>query len=200
MKWIGLTGGLGTGKSTVANILREQGFVVLDADRLAAQVIAAGTPGLKSVVKNFGPEFLLSNGELNREKMSQEVFSKPESLAKLESIVHPLVKVAVENEKDAERLKGATLVFYDVPLLYEKNISGFDAVIVVTSRAETQQQRIQKRNLWSADEIKNRLKNQLPLASKIQKADYVIHNDSDLEALKLAVEKVLRALQGQTKS
>ena len=195
MKWIGLTGGLGTGKSTVANILREQGYVVLDADSLAKQVIAAGTPGLRSVIQKFGRSFLLSNGELNREKMSQEVFATLKSLEDLERIIHPLVKVEVQKQKDAELHKGTPFVFYDVPLLYEKKISDFDAVLVVASSEENQKLRIRKRNHWSENEINQRLKNQIPLAQKIQKADYVIYNDGSLENLKSEVEKVLNALK-----
>ena len=105
MKWIGLTGGLGTGKSTVAKLLREQGYVVLDADQLARQVIARETPGLKSVIQRFGKDFLLENGELNREKMSQEVFLNSTSLQDLENIIHPLVKVEILRQKEMERSK-----------------------------------------------------------------------------------------------
>ena len=194
MKWIGLTGGLGTGKSTVANILRELGYVVLDADQIAGQVIATGTPGLKSVIQRFGNDFLLKSGEINREKMSQEVFLNPKSLQDLENIIHPLVKVEVSRQKELERLKGAQFVFYDVPLLYEKNISDFDAVLVVASSEKNQRTRVHKRNRWSEAEINNRLKNQLSLAQKIQKADYVIYNNGTLEDLKLEVKKVLKVL------
>ncbi len=194
MKWIGLTGGLGTGKSTVAKLLREQGYVVLDADQLARQVIARETPGLKSVIQRFGKDFLLENGELNREKMSQEVFLNSTSLQDLENIIHPLVKVEILRQKEMERSKGSKLVFYDVPLLFEKNISDFDAVIVVACSEENQKARIQKRNNWSEKEINNRLKNQWPLAQKIQKADYVIYNNGTLEDLNLEVVKIVADL------
>ncbi len=195
MKWIGLTGGLGTGKSTVAKILREFGCVVLDADRMAADVITSGTTGLRSVVQRFGNDFLLSNGQLDRKKMSREVFGNPEALSDLEAIIHPLVKVEVERHKELEKRKGSDLLFYDVPLLYEKNISGFDAVVVVASSYENQKLRIRQRNPWSEDEINNRLKSQLPLSQKIQKANYVIFNDGTLENLKIEVEKLLATLK-----
>lgn len=194
MKWIGLTGGLGTGKSTVAKLLRDQGYVVLDADKLAGQVIAAGTPGLKSVIQRFGKDFILENGELNREKMSQEVFLNSTSLLDLENIIHPLVKVEVLRQKEIERSKGSKLVFYDVPLLFEKNISDFDSVIVVACSEENQRARIQKRNNWSEKEINNRLKNQWPLFQKIQKADYVIYNNGTFEDLNLEVIKIVANL------
>lgn len=200
MKWIGLTGGLGTGKSTVAEILRQRGYVVLDADRLAGQVIAAGTPGLKSVIQRFGKNFLRSSGELNREKMSQEVFSNPQSLADLENIIHPLVQVETQRQKETARQAGSSAVFYDVPLLYEKNISGFDAVIVVASSEENQRLRVRQRNRWSESEINNRLKTQMPLVDKIQKADFVIYNNGRFEDLQLEVEKVLSQLEIEVKN
>ncbi len=195
MKWIGLTGGLGTGKSTVAKILRENGYVVLDADRLAAEVIAPETAGLKSVIQHFGHEFQLSNGNLDREKMALKVFKDPASLSELEGLIHPLVKVEVERQKELEKKKGSKFLFYDVPLLYEKNISGFDSVVVVASSYENQKVRIRGRNRWSEEEINNRLKNQLPLSQKVQKADHVIYNDGTMGELKVQVEKILDLLK-----
>ena len=191
MKWIGLTGGLGTGKSTAANILRELGCIVLDADRMAKDVTGAGTSGLKSVIQRFGNDFLKPNGELNREKLSQEVFSNPRALTDLEQIIHPLVKAEAERQRKQAKIKGSEFVFYDVPLLFEKNISDFDDVVVVVCSEEIQKQRIQARNQWSEIEISNRLRNQLPLAVKVKKADYVIENNGSLQDLKVEVEKLL---------
>ncbi len=195
MKWIGLTGGLGTGKSTVAKILREHGCVVLDADQLATEVIGAGTAGLKSVIQRFGNKFLLENGLLDRKKMSQEVFENPSALLDLENIIHPLVKVEVEHQKQIEKMKGTELLFYDVPLLFEKNISGFDAVIVVSASLENQKIRIRQRNQWTDKEINNRLNSQLPLSQKIQKANHVIYNDGDIENLKAEIISLLPRLK-----
>ena len=195
MKWIGLTGGLGTGKSTVANILRELGWSVLDADHIAKAVTAAGASGLRSVIQRFGNDFLKANGELNREKLSKEVFSNPETLAELEKIIHPLVQAEVERQKDLEKTKGSVVVFYDVPLLFEKNISGFDAVVVVVCSEEVQKQRIKDRNKWSEIEISNRLKNQLPLSEKVKKAEHVIQNNGSLRDLKVEVERLVSQLK-----
>ena len=194
MKWIGLTGSLGTGKSTVANILRELGCIVLDADRMAKDVTAAGTSGLKSVIQRFGNDFLKPNGELNREKLSQEVFANPKALADLEQIIHPLVKAEAAHQRKQAKTKGLEIVFYDVPLLFEKNISDFDDVVVVACSEEIQKQRIQARNQWSEIEMINRLRNQLPLAFKVKKADYVIENNGSLQDLKVEVEKLLLQL------
>lgn len=194
MKWIGLTGGLGTGKSTVAKILRQLGHVVIDADSIAGQVIAPGSPGLRSVAQKFGPDFLLPTGQLDRARLGQEVFSRPRALADLENIIHPLVKVETQLQKEAAFKNGAKIAFYDVPLLFEKNISGFDAIVVVTTSEANQKIRVAQRNTWSEAEINNRLKSQLPLSLKIQKADHVIQNDGSLQALETAVKDLLKKL------
>jgi dephospho-CoA kinase len=191
MKWIGLTGGLGTGKSTVAQILKSEGLPVLDADEIAKSVVRAGTPGLKSVIDHFGTEFLNSSGELDRQKMAQLVFSKPDTLLKLEAIIHPLVQAEVLRIRKDEEKKGMPMAFYDVPLLYEKNIKGFDAVVVVVAPPDVQMERLKKRNNWSEAEISNRLKNQLALDKKAAQADYVIVNDGSMEHLKKQVKDLL---------
>lgn len=194
MKWIGLTGGLGTGKSTVAQIIRSEGVPVLDADELAKKAVMAGTPGLKSVIDQFGTEFLTAAGELDRKKMAKLVFSKPDTLLKLESIIHPLVQAEVLRVKLDEANKGTKMVFYDVPLLYEKNIKGFDAVVVVVAAPDIQMERLKKRNNWSEAEIVNRLKNQISLEKKAAQADHVIVNDGSLDELKTQVKALLKKI------
>ena len=161
---------------------------------MAKDVTGAGTSGLKSVIQRFGNDFLKPNGELNREKLSQEVFSNPRALTDLEQIIHPLVKAEAERQRKQAKIKGSEFVFYDVPLLFEKNISDFDDVVVVVCSEEIQKQRIQARNQWSEIEISNRLRNQLPLAVKVKKADYVIENNGSLQDLKVEVEKLLLQL------
>jgi dephospho-CoA kinase len=195
MRWIGLTGGLGTGKSTVAKILREQGFPVLDADDVAKTVVQAGTPGLKLVVKEFGQEYLKADGNLDRQKMARLVFTHPETLLKLESIIHPLVQAEVARLKDVEKSKGSDIVFYDVPLLFEKKLKGFDAVVVVTASPEIQRERLLARNNWSDEEVQRRLRNQVPLPEKIDQADYVIENSGTFDELRQKVSDFLRKLK-----
>ncbi len=195
MRWIGLTGGLGTGKSTVAKIIRQQGFPVLDADEVAREVVRAGTPGLKSVLDEFGAEFLGRDGELDRQKLARLVFSNPDNLLRLEAIIHPLVQERVAALKAAEKAKGHDLVFYDVPLLFEKKIGGFDSVVVVSAKPEVQRERLHRRNNWTDEEVQRRLSNQIPLSEKIAQADYVIENNGDMDALKAAVLKLLKKLK-----
>lgn len=200
MKWVGLTGGLGTGKTTVASIIRKQGYPVFDADEVARHVVRAGSPGLKSVVDQFGPQFLNSAGELDRQKMADFVFSDPEKLKKLEALIHPLVQAEVSKLKSEAEKSGIDLAFYDVPLLFEKKLSGFDAVVVVTASLETQKLRLKNRNNWTDQEIEKRIKSQVALSEKIAGADFVINNDGALENLAKNVLKLIEQLKGFKKS
>jgi dephospho-CoA kinase len=194
MKWIGLTGGLGTGKSTVAQLIRDEGIVVLDADELAKKVMAPGSPGLKAVITKFGQEYQLPDGQLDRKKMSELVFTNPGSLLELERIIHPLVQQSVTAQRERERARGTPIMFYDVPLLFEKNIEGFDAVLVVTSRVDLQSERLKKRNGWSDEEIQRRLKNQMTIAEKEKRATLVIQNNGSMDSLRGEVKKALAFL------
>jgi dephospho-CoA kinase len=194
MKWIGLTGGLGTGKSTVAQLIRDEGIVVLDADELAKKVMAPGSPGLKAVITKFGQEYQLPDGQLDRKKMSELVFTNPGSLLELERIIHPLVQQSVTAQRERERARGTPIMFYDVPLLFEKNIEGCDAVLVVTSRVDLQSERLKKRNGWSDEEIQRRLKNQMTIAEKEKRATLVIQNNGSMDSLRGEVKKALAFL------
>lgn len=194
MKWIALTGGLGTGKSTVAQMIRQRGYLVLDADQLAKDVVKAGTAGLKAVVTQFGSQFLNSSGELDRQQMAQLVFNDANKLKTLEAIIHPLVQLEVQKQKDQEKTKKARMCFYDVPLYFEKKLSGFDAVLVISSNEKNQYERLRRRNAWTDDEIQRRLSHQVPLGQKIAEADFVIHNDGTQEELQRKLDDVLESL------
>lgn len=194
MKWIGLTGGLGSGKSTVASILRRKGFPVIDADAIARQLVQPGTSGLRSVVEAFGPGVVGMNGALDRGAMAREVFSKPEKLAQLEALLHPLVQKEVQDQKRAYQGSGFRIVFYDVPLLFEKNLSGFDLVVVVDAPESLRRTRLKSRNNWTDEDIDQRMASQLPLEDKVKKADHVIMNAGDLKELEKNVEKFLQTL------
>ncbi|MEK6773692.1 MAG: dephospho-CoA kinase [Bdellovibrionota bacterium] len=196
MKWIGLSGGLASGKSTVANFLRRKGFSVLDADQIAKDVLQNGTLGLQKVVETFGKDLIGSDGELNRQKMAQVVFNSPSDLQKLEAIVHPLVQAKVKETRKKLEEKGTKIAFYDVPLLFEKNLqSQFDATVLVSCSETLQRSRMKSRNRWSDEEIEARLKAQLPLAKKEKLAKFIIHNNSDLDQLETQVELLLKSLQ-----
>src|SRR5690348_16484273 len=121
---VGLTGGIGSGKSAVSALLADRGAVIIDADKNARAVVAKGTPGLQQVVAAFGPEVLRSDGELDREAVGRIVFSDPEQLARLNAIVHPLIAERTARQTADAEAAGAAIVVYDVPLLVENGLQG----------------------------------------------------------------------------
>lgn len=192
MKWIGLTGGIATGKSTVSKILQTKGYAVVDADLLARKVVERGSQGLASVVSAFGSEVLSADGALDRKKMASMVFANPEKLKKLESILHPLIRSEVSRIQTELKNRGELVAFYDVPLLFEKNMQDqFDAILVVAATKDQQLERLQVRDQWTPEQINQRLANQLDLQQKKAQADYVILNTGSLKDLETQVEQVL---------
>lgn len=197
MRWIGLTGGIASGKSTVAALLRKKGIPVVDADEIARQLTAQDGAGLKSIVRYFGSEILGNDGELDRGKLAGIVFSDPQKLAVLENILHPMVQVEVAVRKNILRGEGHRFAFYDVPLLFEKNLHPqFDAVLVVTADFETQKQRLRLRNNLSDQEVSQRISAQLPLSEKEAKADLLIKNHGSIQDLEKQVSELVINLEG----
>lgn len=195
MKWIGLTGGIASGKSTAAQYLQELGFPVVDADQMAREVLAKDGPGLKAVVNQFGRELLDDNGELDRRALGRVVFAQEEKLRQLEAIVHPFVRDKMREEKTRFEQAHFPVAFYDVPLLFEKSLQDdFDLVVVVSSPEHLQRQRLKNRNSLSDQEITDRLSRQIPLVEKEKRADFVIHNSGTLADLKRQVLEMLSSL------
>ncbi len=195
MKWIGLTGGIGTGKSTVAKLLRDSGFSVVDADELAHEAVKKNSPGLQAVLKEFGFNIQTKDGELDRSAMAAVVFNTKENLKRLEDIVHPIVRKLAEEKRRVLEAKGVQVAFYDVPLLFEKKMEPmFDSIVVVASKLENQVARLKANRGWSDEEIKRRLDSQLTMAEKINAAHFTIHNDSSLENLKSEVTALIKKL------
>lgn len=190
--WIGITGSIGTGKSTFSEILREKGFFVLDADVLAKRNLEKTSSAFGKIVAEFGSEILDSQGNIDRAALAQIVFSDRERLEKLESITHPEIRIVVDKEKDEHKKNNQKYLFYDVPLLFEKNMDkSFDLVVMVTCSSENQIKRIKARNNWSDEEIKKRLAVQLPLAVKESRAHVLINNDGDKAQLEIEVGKFI---------
>jgi dephospho-CoA kinase len=196
MLWIGLTGGLASGKTTVTNILRKKKIAVICADELARLAVAPKSLGLQQVLSDFGTDLLNSNGELDRKKLGEKVFKNKQNLVKLESIIHPIVRQLGAKQRNELELAGEKIAFYDVPLLFEKNMQSlFDKIIVVTTSPENQMRRAILRDGLSEIEIHHRLQNQLPMSQKINSADFIIENNSTLQDLELAVDRMLLAVQ-----
>lgn len=203
MLTVGLTGGIGSGKSEVSKRLAALGAVVIDADAVAREVVEPGTPGLERVVAAFGTGVLRDDGTLDRESLGRIVFGDKDKLATLNGIVHPLVGERIATMMaEVERDHPDGIVVYDVPLLVENNLADrYDAVVVVASSPQTQLTRLVQLRGMTEEDARARIAAQAPLADKLAVADYVIANDSDLAALDAQVQEVwaaLRARAGRT--
>jgi dephospho-CoA kinase len=195
---VGLTGGIGSGKSTVAAMLAERGAVVLDADVLARQAIAPGTSGHGRVVERFGSGVVGPEGSIDRAALADIVFSDREAREDLEEIVHPEVFRLMAAGAEEHRGTDAVVVF-DAPLIIEAGQAGlFDVVVLVTAPAEERIARlVEARAGMSADLARQRIAAQLPDEEKVRHADLVIHNDGSLERLRAQVDTVWEHLAGR---
>lgn len=193
MLWIGLTGSIGSGKSTVSELLKKRRIPVVDADQLARDVVHPGTPGEAEVLKVFGTEVVGADGHLDRKKMARVVFSDPQKLQRLESIIHPLVQQENRRLRSELTNAGYKMAFYDVPLLFEKKLEAqFDGLVVVYADLEICIQRVMSRNNWTRAEVEARVRNQLAIEEKIKKAHWTLSNNGTREELDRAVEKLLQ--------
>lgn len=194
---VGLTGGIGSGKSTVSRLLAGHGAVVVDADAIAREVVAVGTPGLAAVVAEFGPEVLQPDGALDREGLGRRVFGAPERLAALNAIVHPLVAARMDEVEREAVEAGAAVVIHDVPLLAENGLKDlYDTVVVVDCPVEVQLERlVVHRGMQEAD-AKARIGAQATREQRLAVADHVVRNDGSLADLERAVAEVWERLTG----
>jgi dephospho-CoA kinase len=186
---VGLTGGIGAGKSEVSRLLVEHGAVLIDADRIAREVVAPGTPGLAAVVEAFGEDVLAEDGGLDRPKLGSIVFADPDRLAVLNSIVHPLVG-ARSRELESAAAEDAVVV-HDVPLLAENALAPlYDLVVVVDASPETQLDRLVRLRGMSEQDARARMAAQATREKRLEIADVVIDNDVPLEELRRRVQEV----------
>jgi len=190
---VGLTGGIGAGKSEVSRLLAGYGAVVVDADRIAREVVAPGTPGLEAVVAAFGESVLGPDGALDRPKLGSIVFADPEKLRILNGIVHPLVGA---RSAELEGAAGAgAIVGDDVPLLAENGLAPlYDLVVVVDAAPETQLARLTGLRGMAEEEARARMAAQATREQRLAVATLVIDNDGPLEALEPQVRKVWEEL------
>ncbi|MFI2409503.1 dephospho-CoA kinase [Streptomyces sp. NPDC018947] len=186
---VGLTGGIGAGKSEVSRLLVEHGAVLIDADRIAREVVAPGTPGLASVVEAFGEDVLAADGSLDRPKLGSIVFADAERLAVLNSIVHPLVG-ARSRELEQAAAPDAVVV-HDVPLLTENGLAPlYDLVVVVDADPATQLDRLVRLRGMTEEDARARMAAQATREQRRAVADVVIDNDVPLEELRRRVDEV----------
>ena len=192
---VGLTGGIGSGKSTVSRRLARLGAVVLDADRIAREVVEPGTPGLAALVAEFGPQILAADGTLDRAALGAQVFPEPAALARLNAIVHPLIGGrTVELTADAERAQVGVLV-HDVPLLVEGGLHGsYDAVVVVDAAPEVQLDRLTRLRGMTEAEARDRMARQATRADRLAVADVVLANEGTPRELERQVDALWQRL------
>jgi dephospho-CoA kinase len=200
MLLVGLTGGIGTGKSTVARMLEKRGAVVFDADVLARQAMAPGTPGFDQVVERFGPNVLAPGGGLDREALASIVFSDPAARRDLEGIVHPEVRrmfaEGCEEYRESDRV-----VVFSAPLLVETGMhTAFDRLIVVSAPVTTQIERLMRDRGMAERDVQARIAAQLPLEAKAEVADILVDNEGTLEDLERRVERVWSDLDDQARA
>lgn len=193
MKRLGLTGGIGSGKSTVAGMLRDRGAVVVDADQIARELVEPGGEALAELVTEFGPRILQADGSLSRGELAAMAFSDPRATERLNAIMHPLIRAEAERRINADR--SAPVVVYDMPLLVETGQVGLvDVVVVVDVPEEVQIDRaVRLRGLDEAD-VQRRMTVQAARADRLAAADHVIDNSGSREATQAQVDALWAVL------
>jgi dephospho-CoA kinase len=190
---VGLTGGIGAGKSTVADLFSKRGAVVIRSDELARQVIEPQTPGFKQVTLRFGNEIVNDEGNIDRAKLAQVVFNDDVALKDLENIVHPLVRERT-NQLMSEQTS-ETIIVNEIPLLLEKKMESlFDFLVIVISSEKTRLERLSQKGV-SEDQAKARMAKQVNDQDRKAAADFLIVNDGNLDQLEADVQKIWQTLQ-----
>lgn len=195
MHVFGLTGGIASGKSTVARRIKERGIPVVDADAIAREVVMRGTPGLGQLVAAFGEDVLAADGELDRKKLGALVFADAELRKKLNGIIHPLISARSAELIQSHGAAGHPLACYEAALLVENGLADvFRPLVVVAATPDVQLERIVKRDGLDRAAALARIEAQLPLAEKVAMADYVIESGGPIPELYLRVDGVLDAI------
>ncbi|MEZ9197546.1 dephospho-CoA kinase [Shewanella sp. 10N.286.54.B9] len=183
---VGLTGGIGSGKTTVANLFADLGVVLVDADIVAREVVSPGSEGLAAIVEHFGADILLTDGSLDRSKLRERIFDNDEQRLWLNGLLHPLIReTMLKNCKEAQ----SNYVIMVVPLLFENGLDRLvQRTLLVDISPQLQQQRTMARDDVSANQVQNIIGSQATRAEKLSKADDVIDNQGEISALKCKVD------------
>lgn len=190
---IGLTGSIASGKSTVSSMLKEKGFPIVDADKIARLVVEPGAPVIKKICQNFGAEVLREDGSLNREELGKRIFGNVEERDKLNAIIHPAIRSEMIRQKEEWISNGATTVIMDIPLLFESKLQSFvDKILVVSVTPEIQKERLMARNDFTEQEATDRINSQLPMTIKEASSDAVIYNNGTIEETRKQLQEILK--------
>ena len=196
MKWTGLTGGIATGKSTAKKLIEGLGFPVIDADLISHSLTEPGAPGYQGILSQFGREILSAGSDrIDRKKLGNRIFSSLPDREILESILHPLIQKEVQSQRELYKSRSHRICFYDVPLLFEKNLqSQFDTTLLIWCDPSTQLTRLMKRNGLSVEDARLRMGNQMSLVEKVKRADHCIDNSGNEADLEKQLKRLIPVL------
>lgn len=194
MKVIGLTGGVGMGKSTAAQLLQKHGAAVVDTDELARRVVEPGQPALAEIRETFGPDMARPDGRMKREELAQIVFADTAARKKLEDILHPRIRDLWHAQVESWRREGKPLAVVVIPLLFEtKAEAELDAIICVACSAATQRQRLLARG-WTPEQIEQRIAAQMPIEEKMARSHHVIWTEAGLDVLAQQLDRIVQTV------
>lgn len=193
-KIIGLTGGIASGKTTVSDYLKEQGYTVLDADAYSRKTTAKNGPAIPAIKQAFGDDIVNTDGELDRKKLGSIIFNDADKRRELNEIVHPLIRDMMN--ADEEKFIKEGHVFLDIPLLFENGLNErCDFTVTVFVDRDTQIKRLTARNDLSLEEAEARINSQMPLTEKVRMSEYSLDNNGTLEALYKQIDQFTEELE-----
>ncbi len=191
MKSFGLTGGIGMGKSTAAELLQQRGIPVVDSDAIARQVVEPGQPALLEVQQAFGQDIVGSDGRLRRDELARRVFANSDARHRLEQILHPRIRAIWRAQLEFWRAERRPVAVAVIPLLFETDVAGhFDVTMCIACSAATQRQRLRSRG-WTDEQINQRIQAQLPAEKKMLLADYVVWTEAGLEVHEEQLRRII---------
>lgn len=193
---IGITGGIASGKSTASTYLLEKGYPVVDADKIAKEIVEPNKPTLQQIVEYFGQEVLLENGSLNREVLGSIVFQDEKARLALNSIMHPAIRKEMLQQANQFLNEGNKIVFLDIPLLFESKLTSIvDQTVLIYVPKEIQLERLMRRNSYSEEEALSRISSQMPIDEKKELASVVMDNSGSTEELYNQLDKYLSSVR-----